>query len=62
MSFIVVEVSLKNREVTPVPGKRLMYTGKQEKFVVAVVAVTVVLAALTRKAKIKKDSLHDVIP
>ena len=56
-SFIVVEVSLKCRQMTPVPGKKLPYTGIQEKFVAPVVAVTVVLVALTRKAKIRKDSL-----
>ena len=33
------------------PGSRLTYTGKQEKFVVTVVAVVVVLVALMRKSQ-----------
>ena len=35
----------------------MTYTGKREKFVVAVVAVVVVRVALTRKSLGKKDSL-----
>ena len=49
--FIVVELSLKSREVTPVLNRKRTYTGKQEKFVAAVVTVVVVLVALTRKTK-----------
>ena len=45
------------------PGKRLTYTGKQEKFVVDVVAVTVALVALTRESQDQERQLvRDVIP
>ena len=64
-SFIVVELALKSREVTPVPGKRLTYIRKQEKFVAVfdVVAVTVILVALTRKSQDQERQLvNNVIP